>query len=183
MGGRLWLESEPGRGSTFHFDTRLTLQDEIAQEPEPVAVDALRDRSVLVVDDNQTNRAILLQMFRNWGMKPTAVAGGVAALAALKAAAADGHPVPLVLLDVQMPEMDGFTVAELIRQEPMLDGTLIVLLTSSGQMGDGARCRQLQIAGYLTKPVTGTDLAETVRSVLAGPREDGPRLITRHTLR
>jgi CheY-like chemotaxis protein len=138
---------------------------------------------VLVVDDNQTNRAILLQMFRNWGMKPTAVAGGVAALAALKAAAADGRPVPLVLLDVQMPEMDGFTVAELIRQEPMLDGTLVVLLTSSGQMGDGARCRQLQISGYLTKPVTGTDLAEVVRSVLAGPRETEPRLITRHTLR
>jgi signal transduction histidine kinase/CheY-like chemotaxis protein len=183
MGGRLWLESEPGRGSTFHFNSRFALQDEIAQEPTPVAVDALRDRSVLVVDDNQTNRAILLQMFRNWGMKPTAVAGGVAALAALKAAATDGRPVPLVLLDVQMPEMDGFTVAELIRQEPMLDGTLVVLLTSSGQMGDGARCRQLQISGYLTKPVTGTDLAEVVRSVLAGPRETEPRLITRHTLR
>jgi CheY-like chemotaxis protein len=79
--------------------------------------------------------------------------------------------------------MDGFTVAELIRQEPMLDGTLLVLLTSSGQMGDGARCRQLQVAGYLTKPVTGADLAEVVRVVLAGARGSEPRLITRHTLR
>jgi CheY-like chemotaxis protein len=91
--------------------------------------------------------------------------------------------VPLVLLDVQMPEMDGFTVAELIRQEPTLDGTLLVLLTSSGQMGDGARCRQLQVSGYLTKPVTGSDLAEVIRSVLAGARESEPRLVTRHTLR
>jgi len=183
MGGTLSLESEQGRGSTFHFTTRFALQDEIALEPAPIAVDALRDLPVLVVDDNQTNRAILLQMFRNWGMNPTAVAGGIAALAALKAAAAGGRPVPLVLLDVQMPEMDGFTVAELIRQEPMLDGTLLVLLTSSGQMGDGARCRQLQVAGYLTTPVTGADLAEVVRSVLAGARGTEPRLITRHTLR
>ena len=183
MGGTLWLESEPGRGSTFHFAMRFALQDEIAPAPMPIAPEALRDMPVLVVDDNQTNRAILIQMFRNWGMKPTAVAGGVAALAALKAAAADGHPVPLVLLDVQMPEMDGFTVAELIRQEPTLDGTLLVLLTSSGQMGDGARCRQLQVSGYLTKPVTGADLAEVVRSVVGGARGAEPRLVTRHSLR
>ena len=183
MGGTLWLESEPGRGSTFHFNTRFLVQDDITPVPAPIASEALRDLPVLVVDDNQTNRAILLQMFRNWGMKPTAVAGGVAALAALKAAAAGGRPIPLVLLDVQMPEMDGFTVAELIRQEPMLDGTLLVLLTSSGQMGDGARCRQLQVSGYLTKPVTGADLAEVVRSVLGGARGAEPRLVTRHSLR
>ena len=183
MGGTLWLESEPGRGSTFHFALRFAVQDEIAPTPPPIAEDALRDVPVLVVDDNQTNRAILLQMFRNWGMKPTAVAGGVAALAALKAAAAGGRPVPLVLLDVQMPEMDGFTVAELIRQEAMLDGTLLVLLTSSGQMGDGARCRELQVSGYLTKPVTGADLADVVRNVLGGAHGAEPRLITRHTLR
>jgi PAS domain S-box-containing protein len=182
MGGTLWLESEPGRGSIFHFTTHFALQDEIALEPAPVAVEALRDMPVLVVDDNQTNRAILIQMFRNWGMQPTAVAGGVAALGALKAAAVAGRPIPLVLLDVQMPEMDGFTVAELIRQEPVLDGTLIVLLTSSGQMGDGARCRQLQVSGYLTKPVTGADLAEVVRTVLGGTSAE-PRLVTRHTLR
>ncbi len=183
MGGRIWVESEPGRGSIFHFTAgvaRRTEADTPAAAPRP----ELRDLAVLVVDDNDTNRRILHRMLVHWSMRVTAASGGADALAALDVADRSGQSFDLVLLDAHMPDMDGFTLAERMRERPGLSLPTIMMLTSGGQRGDGARCRQLGIAAYLTKPVRQTDLLEAIGLVLANrPAGAGRgRLVTRYSL-
>jgi signal transduction histidine kinase/CheY-like chemotaxis protein/HPt (histidine-containing phosphotransfer) domain-containing protein len=184
MGGRLWVESVVGQGSTFHFTGRFGVPSlPAAQEvtPEPMCVQGL---SVLVVDDNATNRRILTEMLAHWQMQPTAVASGPAALTALEQAQQAGTPFPLILLDAHMPECDGFTLAAQILQRPGLAGVTIMMLTSDGWRGDAARCRELGIAAYLTKPITQAELWEALRMVLRPPTAAAPApLVTRHTLR
>src|SRR5205823_5751813 len=153
MGGRIWVESEVGRGSTFHFVLPFGLQESAVGELPLKDLTSLTDLPVLVVDDNVTNRRILEETLKNWHLKPTAVGNGPGALAAMKLAKDAGTPFLLVLLDGQMPGMDGFAVAEQIRQNPELGGAAIVMLTSGGQQGDAARCCELGIDAYLTKPV------------------------------
>jgi two-component system sensor histidine kinase/response regulator len=185
LGGRIWVESEPGRGSTFHFTARFGHGRAPSIAPSRIEAEWLQGRPVLVVDDNATNRRILTDTLEHWGMRPVAVEGGAGTLAALAQARAAGAPYALVLLDSQMPEMDGFTVAERVRGDPAHAGTTIVLLTSAGQRGDAARCRALGVAGYLTKPVTQAELREAVLAALgtaAGPDGRVP-LVTRHALR
>jgi signal transduction histidine kinase len=149
MGGRLWVESEPGKGSTFHCTVCLALASTPATVAAvPDAID-LRGRSALIVDDNATNRRLLEAMLIGWQMVPTLTAAAPEALAALRRAHIAGQPFPLVLTDVQMPEVDGFTLAETIKQDPALAPAAIVMLTSAGQPGDAARCRAMGIAAYL----------------------------------
>jgi PAS domain S-box-containing protein len=166
MGGRIWVESQPGRGSTFHFTARFGLAELPAGSPTaPSGVD-LEDLAVLVVDDNATNRRILEEMLTNWRMKPTVVESARDALAALERAHRKGDPFALVLLDAHMPDVDGFTLAERIQQWPELARATVMMLTSGGQPGDVARCRQLNIAAYLLKPIKQSDLFDSIVTLL-----------------
>jgi signal transduction histidine kinase/CheY-like chemotaxis protein len=168
MGGRIWVESEVGRGSTFHFTARLGLQGEPAAGPPPPPV-ALRGLRALVVDDHATNRRILQDILGNWGMRPTAVEGGRAALAELRRAAVSGDPFPLVLLDAMMPGMDGFALAEQLARHPELGGATVLMMSSAGRPSDAARCRRLNIAACLTKPVKQSELLDAILTALGRP--------------
>jgi PAS domain S-box-containing protein len=184
MVGRMWLESAPGQGSTFHFTARFDLAPALAARAELESNATLVGIPVLVVDDNPTNRRILEMTLLQWGMKPISVASGWAALAELRRAAQSGKVTPLVLLDAQMPQLDGFATAAKIKQDPDLPTATIMMLTSGGQRGDADRCRQLGISAYLTKPIRQWELREAILRVLGlkPQRGESPRLVTRHTL-
>jgi len=188
MNGRVWVESELGRGSTFHFTVQLSVQDAPSSRTEPLPPDQLRDLPVLIVDDNLTNRRVLHGMLSRWGMRPTAVEGGRPALQALEIAKSTGHPFPLILLDGQMPDMDGFALAAEILNNPGLVGAAIMMLTSAGHMGDAARCREFGISAYLVKPIRQADLLAGICLVLKESskkevvKKPATQLVTRHSL-
>ena len=185
MGGEIRLESEPGKGSTFHFTVCLGVASEPEEEPSRVGASSLQDLQVLAVDDNATNRRILGESLRAWGLNPSLVPDGSSALISLRQAADSGQPFPLVIVDGQMPHMSGFELVECIRQDPQLSSSAIMMLTSSGQRGDAARCRELGVAAYLTKPVGETEFLEAILSILGMKTDAGGKthLVTRHSLR
>ena len=161
MGGRIWVDSEQGRGSTFHFSIRCALSTRpVARQPVPL--EHLRDLPVLVVDDNATNRRILNEMLLHWQMRPTTVDGGRAAVGCMMHAAANGSPFPLVLIDAHMPEMDGFALVERIQHTPELAGATIMMLSSVNLSAEAARCRALGVAAYLTKPIRQSELLDAM---------------------
>ena len=137
MGGRLWVESEAGKGSTFHFTASFEVRNAPDDHLILAAPEQLRDLPVLIVDDNATNRSILTEVVSRWHMKPTAAADGRSALAELIRAAVAGEPFALVLSDVMMPEMDGFTLAQAVKERPDLSQTVLLMLSSADQQRDG----------------------------------------------
>jgi signal transduction histidine kinase/CheY-like chemotaxis protein/HPt (histidine-containing phosphotransfer) domain-containing protein len=180
MGGRLWVESEVGKGSTFHFTARFGLaKGQVSPAAQPDSAEELHDLPVLVVDDNATNRCILEEMLRNWHMRPTAASDGPAALATLQQAAAAGKPYPLVLLDAWMPDVDGFELAQQIARSPELAGSRLIILASADQRADLNRCRDLGLAAYLTKPVKQSELFDTILTALHPARANG-KAVTQH---
>lgn len=169
MGGQLWVESVVGQGSIFHFTARFGMQRRPLAVPLPAARVDMHDLPVLVVDDNATNRRILHEMLTHWGMRPTTVESGAAALDILESAEDAGTPFPLVLLDVHMPEMDGLTVAAWIKQDPRFTGVTILMLSSGDQQNFEARCRQAGVLVYLRKPIIRSELWEAMITALNRP--------------
>ena len=170
MGGNMWVESEVGRGTQFHFTARLKTSEKPIEVGTIAPPETLRGVKVLIVDDNRTNRRILEGMLKRWDMKSTSVEDGEEALVQLSSAQNVGDPYALVLTDMHMPKMDGFSLIEQIRQKPELSTAIIMMLTSAGHRGDGARCQELGVAAYLLKPIRQSELREAIARVLGAPR-------------
>jgi PAS domain S-box-containing protein len=169
MAGRIWVESEVGKGSRFHFTARFERQQQATPRPSLVDAATMQGMAVLVVDDNATNRRILEETLSHWQMKPRSAPSAPAALEELLRAARSGEPFPLALIDVHMPEMDGYALCEQIRRHPELAGATLILLTSGGQPGDRSRRQELGLAACLTKPVKQTDLWKAIMQALGMP--------------
>ena len=164
MGGKIWLESEMGQGSQFHFTVQFRQCPKCVQ-PEPiVSSELLRGVRVLVVDDNATNRRILQEILKGWEVEVTCAEGGESALQELESA--HRRPFQLVLTDVQMPRMDGFALVEEIRRRSGMEMLAIVMLTSAARGGDAERCRALGSACYIFKPVRKPELLSAILEVL-----------------
>lgn len=163
MKGKIWVEEGPAHvGSIFHFTARLGVHKDYKPKPLPLAKEKLRGLPALIVDDNATNRRLVVEMLRRWDMRPTAVSGGREALELLRTRKEEGIPFALILLDSQMPGLDGFEVAEAIRQSPELVGSTIMMLTSAPASGDAKRCERAGINSYLTKPIRQYDLLDAI---------------------
>ena len=174
MGGKIWVESTVDQGSEFHFNVEFALGDEAELErpiQNPVVVGGT---PVLVVDDNATNRLILEEMLNNWGMKPTLVDNATSALESLHNAAAEGTPFRLLLSDVNMPNSDGFMLAEWIRNDPSIADIAIIMLTSSGRPGDAERRDKLGVVASLLKPAKQSEIFDAIVRALgvSGPEDD-----------
>jgi PAS domain S-box-containing protein len=183
MGGRIWVESAPGQGTQFHFTILVKAAHKKVEIAEPAPPEVLRGVKALIIDDNRTNQRILRGMLLRWEMKPMTVNGGEEALAALALARDKGEQFSLILTDMHMPHMDGFTLIERIRQQPALSTPTIVMLTSAGHRGDAERCKQLGVAAYLLKPIRQSELREAIALVLGARQPNGAiPLVTRYSL-
>jgi signal transduction histidine kinase/ligand-binding sensor domain-containing protein/DNA-binding response OmpR family regulator/HPt (histidine-containing phosphotransfer) domain-containing protein len=173
MGGDIWLDDEPVPGTVVHFTSILGIAE---AKPSPVVspfpLGLLQGMRVLVVDDNKTNRRILDGMLAHWQMRATSIAGGEEALAELFAARDAGDRYTLVVTDVHMPRMDGFELMERIRANPDFSEVAILILTSAGRRGDAVRCAQLNVAGYLVKPVRRSDLRDAIARTLGSQHHE-----------
>jgi two-component system sensor histidine kinase/response regulator len=185
MGGHIGVKSILGRGTIFYFTAKFGISMSQVAHVAPINAVKLDNIPILIVDDNTTNRHIFKEMLTKIKMKPVAVGGAQTALIVLNRALLQKVPFQVILIDDQMPEMDGFKLIEQIKKRPELSELKIIMLTSAGKHGDANRCRKLSVSGYLTKPIKQADLLNAIRAVLeVQPVRDGkPPLITRHYLR
>jgi two-component system sensor histidine kinase/response regulator len=177
MGGKIWLESEMGKGTQFHFTVRLRVLDRRPESGLIVPMETLNNLRILVVDDNQTNRRILQGMLKHWGAQTTCTEGGEQALSELFSAYQAERPYQLVLTDMNMPNVDGFALVEQIRRSPELLPVNVMMLTSTGHRGDVERCRGLGILSYLYKPVRKRELLAAILTALGQHQTDSPSFV------
>ncbi len=169
MGGNIWVESEPGMGSTFHFTARLGTVAGQQEDSPSLDLSRLQRVSVLVVDDNRTNRIILAEMLAGWSLHSETADSAEAGLAALTRAAAKGEPFTLIITDLQMPHMDGFDFVQHLRTLPGCRDIPILMLSSSAQRGELALSKQLGVGAYLIKPVQSSELFDAIASLVCTP--------------
>jgi CheY-like chemotaxis protein len=166
MGGGIWVESELGQGSEFHFTACLELAELDEQEDIVIVPSCLFGLEVLVVDDNATNRRILAELLDSWHMKPIPASSAAEALESLQRAQRGGGALRLVLTDAHMPNTDGFTLTQWIKDQPEFGDPVVIMLTSGDRVEDSDRCQQLGIADYLLKPVKQSELLEAIERAL-----------------
>ncbi len=185
MNGTIGVDSIPGEGSTFWFNTKFEKQPRKDKpttaplQPQTVSIHSAR---VLAVDDNRTNRTVLTHMVEGFGCQIETASSGAKALEVLRQAVRAGDPFDIVLLDMQMPGMDGEQTAEALRSDPSLKQAKIIILTSMGKRGDAARLEALGCSAYLLKPVKQQMLREALAAVLSQNEQEQSRLLTRHQL-
>jgi two-component system, sensor histidine kinase and response regulator len=184
MDGRMWAESEPGKGSTFYFSARLGLSSRNVMHNAPDTL-LLEGARTLIVDGRAVNRRSLSRTLADWRMRPFPVSTGRAALSAIKESAASGDPFTLILMDSELPDMDSFALSEQIKGNSTSSSVTVLILASAGLRGDAAWYRNLGIAAYLTKPILRTQLRDAMVTALRSraSEEVNRPLITRHTLR
>lgn len=171
MGGRIGLESEPGAGSTFSFTVPCEISEDIEGSHPAALSSTIPGQRVLIVDDNSTNRLILEEILHSWNIKAVSVQHGSEVRAVLEQAAASGRPFNMMLLDLHMPDMDGFGVAKLVERLPCGAGIDIIMLSSSEAAHHRAQLQETKIAAFLTKPVMQSELLETILTLNAVPEE------------
>jgi PAS domain S-box-containing protein len=186
MGGAISLESEAGKGSTFYFTAVFEKQFGVQEEVMIVPVD-LKGLHVLGIDDNATNRMILTKFLENFGCRITTIDSGLLAVRTMRAAAARNDPYRLILLDMQMPEMDGEQTIRELKSDAVAAEAAVIVLTSMGQRGDAARLEALGCSGYLLKPIKQNQLYDAIVTILGRRKiqrdeSQSARLVTRHTL-
>jgi CheY-like chemotaxis protein/HPt (histidine-containing phosphotransfer) domain-containing protein len=175
MDGKIWIESEVGAGTTFHFTTRLGLRAAPLPAVKHAELQDLQGLRALVVDDNAVNRRMLNAMLMNWRMKPTAVESGASALKEMARAVEANAAYEVVLLDAMMPEMDGFALAEKINAQPALADATVMMLSSAMPAGTAERCSALGIAGWLSKPITQSELLDAILIAVNRDAGDGSK--------
>jgi signal transduction histidine kinase/CheY-like chemotaxis protein len=167
MQGRIWVDSSPGCGSSFHFTARFGAAQEPVPDQERLFLPGL---AVLVVDDNVTNRRILTDVLYSWGMKPISAASGLEAISLVRRASEAADPFRVILTDVHMPEMDGFELAEKLKRSPYGAGAIVLMLTSGESPGDSSRARRAGVSNYLIKPVRREELKDAIARALGAER-------------
>jgi CheY-like chemotaxis protein/HPt (histidine-containing phosphotransfer) domain-containing protein len=184
MDGKIGVESKPGVGSNFWFDLKFGKQSNKAGDTAPLSPQLVntRETRILIVDDNKTNQLVLTKNVEVIGCRMSSVSSGAKALESLRNAYRAGDPYHVVLLDMQMPGMDGEQTARAIKSDPSVKAVKIIILTSMGHRGDAARMESLGCSGYLLEPVKQQMLFEAILAVLGHESEDVPELITRHTI-
>lgn len=182
MHGRIWVESEVGKGSTFHFTADFGLPQKPPRKESGDVAPRLKGLKVLVVDDNPTNRLVLSENLTHWGMVPQEAHGAQEALEFLRRAAHEERSYDLLLLDIQMPEMSGFQLLERIREDKELFQGDTIVMTSVEDVDDGAKCATLGVAGYLRKPVKQSQLLHEILTVLGSERDRKSRFVREKAL-